>query len=289
MANFTPEFELELLAEIRAAINRIRYNKIFKHYNKQGHANQKGYEKEDEDIIRDIINGILYDDEVNWKLIGKIANIYDMSLYSPWEGFTGDFWHSPMHLVIDTDDIDLVKGIIKHGKGVLGDTDRYRNHKCKWYYKEYIIANMKLEMMKALDINPTREEMIKARQCVFQEAPDKKYTAFMDKVMDTEYSNIMTELNRLVPGPVNKRNLNYNKTLKNINNLLYPPKKTNTKKKNLLYPPTKNNTKKNDRMTDFKIPNTRNGIIKMLVELEGRRAKWQEEQNDKKEADKLFH
>ena len=111
----------------------------------------------------------------------------------------------------------------------------------------------------------------------------------MDKVMDTEYSNIMTELNRLVPGPVNKRNLNYNKTLKNINNLLYPPKKTNTKKKNLLYPPTKNNTKKNDRMTDFKIPNTRNGIIKMLVELEGRRAKWQEEQNDKKEADKLFH
>ena len=148
---------------------------------------------------------------------------------------------------------------------------------------------MKLEMMKALDINPTREEMIKARQCVFQEAPDKKYTAFMDKVMDTEYSNIMTELNRLVPGPVNKRNLNYNKTLKNINNLLYPPKKTNTKKKNLLYPPTKNNTKKNDRMTDFKIPNTRNGIIKMLVELEGRRAKWQEEQNDKKEADKLFH
>ena len=65
--------------------------------------------------------------------------------------------------------------------------------------------------------------MIEARQCIFKEAPDKKYTTFMDKVMDTQYSNTMAELNRFVPTHINKRSLNYNNIMKNIHNILYPP------------------------------------------------------------------
>ena len=96
---------------------------------------------------------------------------------------------------------------------------------------------MKLDMMKALDIRPTRKEMIEARECIFRDPPDrysatafmkkvsdKTYEAFMNKVMDWQYNSTMAELNELVPGPINKRNLNYNKTMKNIENILHPPK-----------------------------------------------------------------
>lgn len=36
-------------------------------------------------------------------------------------------------------------------------------------------------------------------------------------------------------------------------------------------------------MPDFKVPKTREAIIKMIVEMEGQRAKWHEEQKAKKE------
>jgi hypothetical protein len=145
----------------------------------------------------------------------------------------------------------MVKKLLEHGKGELGDTDHYRWHVedlgCDWTYKEYIIANMKLDMMKALDIRPTREQMIEAKECIFKQAPDtyaptqfmkkvsdKTYEEFMDKVMDWQYENTVAELNRIVPGSVNKQNINYNKTIKNINNILYPPtppKNTSVKKR----------------------------------------------------------
>jgi hypothetical protein len=53
---------------------------------------------------------------------------------------------------------------------------------------------------------------------------DKTYEAFMNKAMDWQYNSTMAELNKLVPGPINKRNLNYNKTMKNIENILHPRK-----------------------------------------------------------------
>jgi len=200
--------------------------------------------------FRDEILEILYQksaEEVDWNEIDKLVNKCIENSCSHWDGYSGDFWESPMHGAIDSNDIEMVKKLLEHGKGQLGDTDHYRWHVedlgCDWTYKEYIIANMKLDMMKALDIRPTREQMIEARECIFKQAPDtyaptqfmkkvsdKTYEEFMDKVMDWQYENTVAELNRIVPGSVNKQNINYNKTIKNINNILYPPK-NNTRKK----------------------------------------------------------
>jgi len=189
-----------------------------------------GLNKLEDNFVNEISN-IIYPEskkEIDWNEIDRIVNIGDIELYSPWNGYSGDFWDSPMHHAIDNDDIELVKGIIKHGNGLLGDTEHYRWHVedlgCDWTYKEYIIANMKLDMMKALDIHTTREQMIETRQCIFNEAPDKTYMEFMNKVMDWQYNSTMAELNKLIPGPINKRNLNFNKTMKNIENILHPPK-----------------------------------------------------------------
>jgi hypothetical protein len=196
------------------------------------------------------IHKILYQKtagEVDWNEIDKLVSECIENSCSHWDGYSGDFWESPMHGAIADDDIEMVKKLLEHGKGQLGDADHYRWHVedlgCDWTYKEFIIANMKLDMMKALDIRPTRKEMIEARECIFKQAPDtyaptefmekvsdKTYEEFMDKVMDWQYKNTMAELNSLAPGPTNKRNLNYNKTIKNINNILYAPKNKIKKK-----------------------------------------------------------
>ena len=183
--------------------------------------------------------------EIDWNEIDKLVDKCIEKECSHWDD-SGDFWESPMHGAIADDDIEMVKKLLEHGKGQLGDTNHYRWHlqdlDCDWTYKEYIIANMKLDMMKALDIRPTREQMIEARECIFKQAPntyaptefmekvsDKTYEAFMNKVMDWQYNSTMTELNKLVPGPTNKRNLNFNKTMKNIENILHPPKVSENK------------------------------------------------------------
>jgi hypothetical protein len=229
--------------------NKYSTGVLYPESNEELNARLYGY-KSKEDKFSEEIHKILGGKtamEIDWNEIDKLVDKCIENACSVWDGYSGDFWESPMHGAIADDDIEMVKKLLEHGKGQLGDTDDYRWHVedlgCDWTYKEYIIANMKLDMMKALDIRPTREQMIEARECIFKDPPDrpsatafmkkvsdKTYEEFMDKVMDSQYNNTVAELNRIVPGSVNKQNINYNKTIKNINNILYPPK-NNTRKK----------------------------------------------------------
>ena len=224
--------------------NKYSTGVLYPESNEELNARLYGYKSEEDKFIEEInkIIGVKSAREIDWNEIDKLVDKSMESAWrSVWDGYSGDFWESPMHGAIANDDIEMVKKLLEHGKGQLGDTHHYRWHLqdlgCDWTYKEYIIANMKLDMMKALDIRPTREEMIEARECIFRDPPDrysatefmkkvsdKTYEAFMNKVMDWQYNSTMAELNKLVPGPINKRNLNYNKTMKNIENILHPPK-----------------------------------------------------------------